>query len=49
MEKFVQRFIGRLGKAIDRLYECFPEAEQQKQARTLLAAGLQQVLNSVQG
>ena len=49
VEKFVQRFIGRLAKTINQLNESFPEAEQQKQARDLLATGLQQVLDSIQG
>ena len=48
VEKFVQRFIGRLAKTINQLNESFPEAEQQKQARDLLATGLQQVLDSIQ-
>jgi hypothetical protein len=48
VEKSVQRFIGRPVKTIDRLNESFPEAEQQKQARDLLATGLQQVLDSIQ-
>jgi molybdopterin converting factor small subunit len=47
VEKFVERFIGRLAKTIDRLNENFPEAGQQKQARDLLANGLQQVLDSL--
>ena len=48
VEKFVQRFIGRLVKMIDQLNENFPEAEQQKQARDFLATSLQQVLDSIQ-
>jgi molecular chaperone GrpE (heat shock protein) len=48
VEKFVERCIHRLVNAVDRLSETFPQADQQTQARDLLATGLRQVLDSLQ-
>ena len=45
---FVDRCIRRLVKAVDRLQEKFPAADEQAQVRELLKIGLNQVLESLQ-
>jgi hypothetical protein len=47
VNKFVERSLNRLTKMIDRLNETFSKPEKQKQARDLLAAGLQGILDSL--
>ena len=43
VQKFVQRFIDRIMRTVDRLHETFPESEQQDHARELLVTRLQEV------
>ncbi len=43
VDNFVQGCLRRLAKALDRLHEMFPEAEEQARGRELLAVGLREV------
>ena len=43
VQKFVQRFIDRIMRTVDKLHETFPDSEQQDHARELLVTGLREV------